>query len=252
MTKPHYSDKPPQRKPYLKKRIVAKPSTIEKRIARNENRAACRDEDTPLTPRAAMMLTHYLAMEIPSQLKAYKMAGYDASGQSAASSANQIFNSPNFQKALREQLAHRQKRFVVEGDRMLENLTNIANANMDDFCSWDSGSVTLKASDTLTRAQKYAVVEVKESIHARGEKTVSIKLFDKLRAIEMLCTHLGLLVPSLERGGTAQELARKAWEAIHALGASVPAAPPAPTATETESPSPSAEPGEPDEPDEAE
>jgi hypothetical protein len=248
MTKQHYSDKPPQRKPYLKKRIVAKPSAIEKRVARNENRAACRDEDTPLTPRAAMMLTHYVAMEIPNQFKAYKMAGYDGEGQSAASSANQIFNSPNFQKALREQLVHRQKRFVVEGDRMLENLSNIANANMDDFCTWDNASVTLKASTELTRAQKYAVVEVKEQLHKKGLKTVSIKLFDKLRAIEMLCTHLGLLVPSLERGGTAQELAKLAWEAIHALGASVPTAPPAPTGTETASPSPSAEASEPDEP----
>jgi hypothetical protein len=81
-----------------------------------------------------------------------------------------------------------------------------------------------------------------------GTTTVSIKLFDKLRAIEMLCTHLGLLVPSLERGGTAQELAKRAWEAIHALGASVPSAPPAPTGTATPSP----EAPETDEPDEAE
>jgi phage terminase small subunit len=168
------------------------------------------------------MLKYYAAAEEPSIFEAYKKAGYQGRGTSGGVSAQQIFYSPNFQKALQEELDLRDKLFRVDAGMVLRNLERMANANLKDYGSWSSEGFVLKSSEELTRDRSYAIAEIKQNI--KGE--VSIKLESRIRANELLATHFGMLIPDQSRLKSTEEAAQSIKTAYDALNGSVPTEPP--------------------------
>jgi Terminase small subunit len=220
----------PRRLPKLKKRILGNPNKTG-----NDHLTSGRtvdDPDRPLTDQNWVMLRAYMGMENPDVYQAYKMAGYAGVDQSGITSAWEIFNSPNFQKALESEVEARKQFLKVDMYSVIRNLTIMANANMDDFAEWSESGVTLKDSANLTRDQKYAIVEVKQT--AQG---VQIKLDSRQRATEMLATHLGFLIPDPSKGKDTRESAQKIKEAADELFNSVPTEPPKPEEPPTATPS---------------
>lgn len=211
----------PRKLPKLKKRILGNPDKIGN--AHTTSTRIVDDPDHPLTDQNWVMLRAYMAMENPDVYQAYKMAGYAGVNQSGITSAWEIFNSPNFQKALESEVEARKQFLKVDMYSVIRNLTIMANANMDDFAEWSKTGVTLKDSANLTRDQKYAIVEVKQT-----KQGVQIKLDSRQRATEMLATHLGFLIPDPSKGKDVQESAQKIKEAADELFNSVPTEPPKP------------------------
>ncbi len=226
----------PRKLPKLKKRILGNPDKIGN--AHTTSTRIVDDPDHPLTDQNWVMLRAYMAMENPDVYQAYKMAGYAGVNQSGITSAWEIFNSPNFQKALESEVEARKQFLKVDMYSVIRNLTTMANTNMDDFAEWNEYGVTLKDSANLTRDQKYGIVEVTQT-----SQGVKIKLDSRQRALEMLATHLGFLIPDPSKGKDVQESAQKIKEAADALFNSVPTEPPKP-----EEPTPSnSNPGDEDE-----
>lgn len=215
-----------KKRPKLKKRLLANPDSIGDGHLKSGRSL---DPDRPLTDQAWVMLRHYLSMENPDIYQAYRMAGYAGIGNSGLVSSFEIFNAPNFQKQLAFEIEARKQAMKVDMYSVIRNLTIMSNANMDDFAEWSELGVTLKDSASLTREQKYAIVEVKQT-----SQGVQIKLDSRQRATEMLATHLGFLIPDPSKGKDVQESAQKIKEAADALFNSVPIEPP-----KSEEPTPS-------------
>ena len=203
----------------LKKRFTGKVNPTKKP---NPGRNRSSNPDKPLTDRAWLMVKHYASMEKPSIFQAYLQAGYEGRGNSAGVSANEIFYSANFQKALQVEMELRDKLFRVDAAMVIRNLSLMANANMKDFGSWEHDSFVLKSSEELTRDVAYAISEIKRN--TRGE--VTIKLESRMRANELLATHLGILVPDPAGRKDISETAAQIREAVEALNGSVPTKPP--------------------------
>ena len=171
------------------------------------------------------MLKHYASMEVPNLYQSYKLAGFSGVGTNGMQEAIEVFAMPAFQAGLEVELNERRQLMRVEINSVIRNLVNMANANMDDYAEWRNGTVVLKDSSELTRDQKYAIVEVKDT--AQG---VQIKLDSRQRALEMLATHLGFLVPDASKTKDVHETAKLIKEEADKLFGSVPTEPP-PTPT---------------------
>ena len=57
---------------------------------------------------------------------------------------------------------------------------------------WDGSKVTIKASEDLPDEVLHAISEVGESFNKDGDRSVKVKQYDKLRALDMLGKHVGL------------------------------------------------------------
>ena len=76
---------------------------------------------------------------------------------------------------------------------VIKELATIAFADMAVYASWGPHGLVLKASDELPEAATRAVAEIAESATEGGRNT-KFKLYDKIRALELLAKHLGMLV----------------------------------------------------------
>lgn len=123
--------------------------------------------------------------------KAAERAGYSV--RTARSTASRLLTKENIQEALQESFRLRSARTEITQDMVLKELATIAFADMAVYAKWGPSGMTFIASDTLPEAATRAVAEVSESLTESG-RNIKFKLFDKIRALELLAKHLGMLV----------------------------------------------------------
>lgn len=116
-------------------------------------------------------------------------AGY--SPRTANVTAAQALAKPNIQQAVEKAFAKRSERTEVTADRVVVELGRIAFAHLGDVATWDSGGLTLVASEELSDDAIRSVAEV-TSIATKETTTLRIKLVDKLGALNTLAKHLGM------------------------------------------------------------
>ena len=80
--------------------------------------------------------------------------------------------------------------------RVLEELAGIAFANLSDHIAVENGQLVVRSTEDLAKKQLAAVASIEKS--AGG---IKVKLYDKLKALELLGKYLGLFDGS---GETAQ------------------------------------------------
>lgn len=113
-------------------------------------------------------------------------AGY--SEKSAARIAVELLNKTQVSAELQKAMKNRQKRVEITQDMVLAELAAIAFANGADFATINrNGLVRLVPTDTLPDDKKKAIAAIKE-----GQYGTEVKLYDKVRALEMLGRHLGM------------------------------------------------------------
>lgn len=100
---------------------------------------------------------------------------------------------PGVQRVIDEEMEKLCKAARVSGNRVINELCSLAFTVMTDYASWTPQSVSLTNSEDLTRAQAGAIQSVSSKISAQGVPNVSIKLYDKIKALEMLARFLGLI-----------------------------------------------------------
>lgn len=135
-------------------------------------------------------------------------AGY--SPKSARQSAAVNMKKAVVQAAIREAMVANRPQYEMLRDRVVEEMIALATANASDFFEWsEDGGVTLVDSDQLTRQQKAAVQSISQKTVKRllenGEEvettTLSIKLYDKQKSLDMLGKHTGAYVERVELSG---------------------------------------------------
>lgn len=113
-------------------------------------------------------------------------AGYSA--RTARSQGQRLLTNVDVQAALQEAMSRREKRTEITADRVLNELAKIAFSDLTDFVEFGPDGIKIKPSDQVDGA---ALSEVSEMV-TMAATTTSVKLHPKMRALELLCKHLGL------------------------------------------------------------
>lgn len=158
----------------------------------------------PLTSKQQMFILEYLVDLNASG--AARRAGY--SPKSAFRAGQENMQKPAIKAAITAAMAERAKRVNVTGDRVVQELALIGFANMADFIRVDeSGMVQALPFETLADGQSRIVKKVKDKRVIRSTKgsednpdgdqildaTFEFELCDKVKSLELLARHLGLL-----------------------------------------------------------
>lgn len=116
-------------------------------------------------------------------------AGY--SPKTAQEQGSQNLSKPMVSEAIDKALAARSRRTGITQDRVLRELAKVAFVNANDVI--DPDSATVRADATEEDLACIQAVKVKTSESEMGSSSErEIKLYDKMRALEMLGKHLGL------------------------------------------------------------
>ncbi|MFC1544598.1 terminase small subunit [Gemmatimonadota bacterium] len=109
----------------------------------------------------------------------------------AVVAASKLLSSPKVQDRIDELNKKLLARIDITSDRVLQELAVVGFSNIGDYCEWDDSGVRMKDSGDLP-AGKTAAVEAVQQRKTKYGSALSIKLYDKIRALEMLGRHLNL------------------------------------------------------------
>jgi phage terminase small subunit len=136
-----------------------------------------------LTPRQQRFVAEYVVDLNATQ--ASIRAGYSPNG--ARVRGTHLLANSNIQDALGHAQEGRRLRVGLEADDVVRQLAVLAFANISDFVTWNDGGVRLRPSETVDQSKLSAVQSV-----TSGQHGVTVRLHDKLRALELLAKHLGM------------------------------------------------------------
>lgn len=141
-----------------------------------------------LTPKQDLFLRYYLVSF--NAADAARKAGY--SPKTAGKIGQENLTKPAIREKIENSLAERRKRIGITSNRVLDELAKIAFHDMRDAMSWDNNGVAFKPSDEIDDNTAGAIQSVQESETTQSKKR-SIKMHDKVKALELLSRHLGIL-----------------------------------------------------------
>lgn len=103
-----------------------------------------------------------------------------------------LLRRPDVAGAVRAAMAARARRTEISAERVLRELARIAFADPRDCFAWGPEGLRLAPSQCLSDDAALAVAAVRESRTKSGRVTTTVKLHDKIAALEKLGRHLGL------------------------------------------------------------
>ena len=118
-------------------------------------------------------------------------AHFDAYGSSVAkngwANSSRKLAQPHIQQRIMELRMGLEKSMRIDRERIVEEMADVAFANVSDYLDYDSESVRIKPLAELTRRQARAVKNV------TAEKgRISLDFHDKIAAIRQLCAIFGI------------------------------------------------------------
>lgn len=116
-------------------------------------------------------------------------AGY--SPDTAKEQGYQLLHKTSLSSAIAQAIAYRSRRTGITQDRVLREMAKVAFVNANDVIDPDSATVRPNAAkEDLACIQAVKVKTSESEMGSSSER--EIKLYDKMRALEMLGRHLGL------------------------------------------------------------
>lgn len=118
-----------------------------------------------------------------------------------------LLRKPGIAAAVNKELAAREEKARITGDRVLIEYGRMAFANLRDFADWGAKGLILREKSELTEADAAAIAEIRPGdSNGKGGK---IKLYDKKAALDALARHLGLFDPNARLGKHDQTVGGK-------------------------------------------
>lgn len=140
-----------------------------------------------LTPKQQRFVDEYL-IDLNATQAAIR-AGYAA--ENAEQVGYKLVHKSSVSNSISQAMAHRSRRTGITQDRVLRELAKVAFVNANDVI--DPDSATVRADATEEDLACIQAVKVKTSESEMGSSSErEIKLYDKMRALEMLGKHLGI------------------------------------------------------------
>lgn len=151
--------------------------------------------DKNLTPQQHRFVREYLVDM--NQTKAARRAGY--SPTSAAGIASELMKQPKIKEAIAIEQDKLKDKFGITPERIIQELSKIAFANIQDFMCLDEDGVAVIDLAAIDQDKASALDVSFEITKGRG-KTVStkIKLLDKQAALLQIGKHLGMFADKVD------------------------------------------------------
>lgn len=167
-----------------------------------------------LTPKQAMFVKEYL-VDLNATQAAIR-AGY--SKRTASEQGARLLANVKIQAALGELQQQRSDRLTISADRIEQELARIAFSQITDVVEWrreklnnnpeqddkppvEIQQVQLINSNALPTEVTATIQEVAQTTHG-----VRIKLYDKLKALELLGRRHGMFIDKVEHSGSVKHL----------------------------------------------
>ncbi len=123
-------------------------------------------------------------------------SGY--SPKTAKSQGQRLLTKADVQERLQELRLKRMEKVEISADRVLDELSKMAFADISTMLNVsENGTVSLKTIDKLSPEQTAAIQEVSEYETDRGLRRFRFKMHDKLKALELIARHLGMLTDNI-------------------------------------------------------
>lgn len=119
---------------------------------------------------------------------AARRAGYSV--KTANEQGARLMSVPKIQAAICAEMAERQRRVKITQDMVIKELAAIGFANCTDFLTVSAdGHIYIKPTEQIPPEKLPAIANIKYSANGLS---IELKLYDKVRALELLGKHLGL------------------------------------------------------------
>jgi phage terminase small subunit len=155
-------------------------------------------KDFALKPRQKLFIAEYLVDLDPK--RAAIAVGY--SEKAAYSIGRENLQKPHIKAAIAEEIEKRKDRIGITAEEVINELRLIGMANMSDFVKVnEDGSVQVIPLDQLTEGKSRIIKKIREKrvikSTAEGDQildgTYEFELCDKVKSLELLSRHLGIL-----------------------------------------------------------
>lgn len=137
-----------------------------------------------LTNKQRMFVEEYL-VDLNATQAAIR-AGYSA--ETANEQGARLLASVNIQTRIKTRLEEKRKCAEITAEKVLLELAKIAFSDLKGFVEFGPGGVLIKSSEEVDGT---VLSEISETITQTGGSK-KVKLHDKLKALELLCEHLGV------------------------------------------------------------
>lgn len=173
--------------------------------------------DTVLKPEWELFVNEYLVDLNAS--KAAKRAGFGTTELSAGQLGYRLLKKVQIKRAIRKAFKKRLDRIQLKQDDVLKQLAIIG---LSDVMDYEVNEISGRLIVLKNRQSSKAVQSVKvkkrtwtENEEPQSEVTIEYKLWDKLKALELMMRHMGMLnddKPTGASGGTIDERRTRANE----------------------------------------
>ncbi len=123
-------------------------------------------------------------------------AGYTAG--SAKNTGYRILKKPEARERISRLMGERSERTCVGADTVLEELCKVAFTNLDDIVDFGSGAVKEGAAREGLAAVSSVKVKTTAGRDGTSNSEHEVKVYDKMKALELVGRHLGMWGPGGE------------------------------------------------------
>lgn len=146
-----------------------------------------------MTPKQARFVSEYL-IDLNATAAA-KRAGYKN-----PEIGRQIITKNNVAAAIASAIKKREKKTEITAERVIKELANIAFLRSDEVFTIDGDHVTVKDTAEMSDAAKRALASASQTVATSGG-SITVKLCDKIKALELLGRHLALFTDKVQASG---------------------------------------------------
>lgn len=146
-----------------------------------------------MTPKQARFVSEYL-IDLNATAAA-KRAGYKN-----PEIGRQIITKNNVAAAIAAAIRKREKKTEITAERVIKELADIAFLRSDEVFTIDGDHVTIKDTAEMSDAAKRALASASQTVTTSGG-SITVKLCDKIKALELLGRHLALFTDKVQASG---------------------------------------------------
>ncbi len=157
-----------------------------------------------LTGKQLAYVEAFLADPDMSPRAAAIKAGYSANEHTLKEMVKRLQVHPLVQAEIAERLKERKKRHEVTADRVIQQLANAAFGDVSEVLDYGPGGIKLKELKELPKEVRAMIQSATQTETANGTN-VSVKLCDKMKALELLGRNLKLFTDKLDVGGEVKQ-----------------------------------------------
>lgn len=144
------------------------------------------------------------SMKTTNQAEAYRLAGYKGTGKTAEQAASRLASNVKVAAYLESLGKRAEARAEKKADEIITELEKLGFSNISDYVKFGPTGITLENSESLTREQLAAIAEVSET-ETKDGGTQRFKLYDKIKALELLGKRFGLFPNKTEQEITGKD-----------------------------------------------